>query len=76
LECDHGDGHDPYVVRRWTGVDAINTFGVSAGGSRLFCVVSRSQIRYFRSSRRFMRLVRFPAAPQRKMLAVAGSFLL
>jgi hypothetical protein len=57
-------------------VDAINTAGVFAGRFTLFRVVSRSQIQYFRSSRRFMRPVRFPAAPQRKMLAVAGSFLL
>jgi hypothetical protein len=47
-------------------VDAVNTFGVSAGHSASFRVVSRRQIQYFRSSRRFMRLVRFPAAPQRR----------
>src|SRR5271156_555409 len=40
--------------------------GVSAGRVASFRVVSRSQIRYLRSSRRFMRLVRFPAAPQQK----------
>jgi hypothetical protein len=33
-----------------------------------FGVVSRRQIQHFRSSRRFMRLVRFPAAPLRKAL--------
>ena len=43
-----------------------NIFGVSAGRFALFRVVSRSQVHYFRSSRRFMRLVRFPAAPLRK----------
>jgi hypothetical protein len=47
-------------------VDAINTFRVIAGRFTLFRVVSRSQIQYFRGSRRFMRLVRFPAAPLRK----------
>ena len=49
-------------------VDAINAFGVSAGRVASFRVVSRHQIHYFRSSSRFMRLVRFPAAPQQKVL--------
>jgi hypothetical protein len=44
-------------------LDAINTRRVSAGDCAYFRVVSRRQIQYFRSSRRFMRLVRFPAAP-------------
>ena len=44
-------------------VDAVNTFRVSAGRRRSFRVVSRHQIQRFRRSRRFMRLVRFPAAP-------------
>jgi hypothetical protein len=54
-------------------VDAINTFRVIASRFTLFRVVSRSQIQYFRSSRRFMRLVRFPAAPQERNLARATS---
>lgn len=49
--------------RRVLHVDAINTFGVSAGRLAYFRVVSRSQIHCFRSSRRFLRLVRFSAAP-------------
>jgi hypothetical protein len=35
-------------------VDAINTFRVIAGRFTLFRVVSRRQIQYFRSSRRFI----------------------
>jgi hypothetical protein len=46
------------------GVDAINTFGVSAGRFALFRVVSRRQIQCFPSSSRVLSLVRFPAAPQ------------
>jgi hypothetical protein len=60
-------------------VDAINTFRVIAGRFTLFRVVSRSQIQYFRSSRRFMRLVRFPAAPLRRCWSgpqVLASFFL
>jgi hypothetical protein len=56
----------PHRLRRGVQVDGINTSGVSAGRFTLFRVVSRSQIQYFRSSRRFMRLVRFPAAPPRR----------
>ena len=41
-------------------VDAVNT---TCCIRRSFRVVSRSQIQYFHSSRRIMRLVRFPAAP-------------
>jgi hypothetical protein len=40
--------------------------GISAGRVMSFRVVSRSQARCFRSSTRFMRLVRFPAARQVK----------
>jgi hypothetical protein len=47
-------------------VDAINTFRLIAGCFTLFRIVSGRQIQYFRSSRRFIRLVRFPAAPQGK----------
>jgi hypothetical protein len=47
-------------------VDAINTFGEFAARVTLFRVVSRRQIPRFRSSRWFMRLVRFPAAPPRR----------
>jgi AcrR family transcriptional regulator len=47
-------------------VDAINTFGVSAGLFALSGVVSRRESPCFRSSARFLSLVRFPAAPQRK----------
>jgi hypothetical protein len=44
-------------------VDAINTAGVFAGRFASLHVVSRAQISYSRSSRRFLRWVRFPAAP-------------
>jgi hypothetical protein len=44
-------------------VDAINTIRGSAGHLASFSVVSRTRFRRLRSSRRFMRLVRFPAAP-------------
>jgi hypothetical protein len=57
-------------------VDAINIFGVSAGTlasfrvvprrSASFRVVSHREIQRFLSSRPFLRLVRFPAAPQRE----------
>ena len=43
-----------------TRVDAINTCRCIRRCVTSFRVVSRSQIQYFRSSRRFMRLVRFP----------------
>ena len=52
--------------RRVVHVDAINTFGVSAGRLAYFRVVSRGQIQCFHSSRCFLRLVRFPAAPQER----------
>jgi hypothetical protein len=45
-------------------VDAINTVRVLASRFTLFRVVSLSQIQYFRTSRLFFGLVRFPAAPQ------------
>jgi hypothetical protein len=48
---------------RFRSVDAINTLRVSAGRFASFEVVSRSQIPRFRSSRRFLGRVRFPAAP-------------
>ena len=44
-------------------VDVINTFCVSAGRFAYFRVVSRSQIQRLRSSARFLKGVRFPAAP-------------
>jgi hypothetical protein len=47
-------------------VDVINTFRVSAGHFACFRVVSRSQIQRFRSSARFLKGVRFPAAPPLK----------
>jgi hypothetical protein len=46
-------------------VDVINTFRVFAGHFECFRVVSRSQIQRFRSSARFLKGVRFPAAPQK-----------
>jgi hypothetical protein len=46
--------------------DAINAYSVSAGRFAYFGVVPRTQILGFRSSQRFLRLVRFPAAPLRK----------
>src|SRR5271163_624566 len=54
-------------------VDAINTFGVSAGRLAYFRVVSRSQVQRFRSSQPFLGRVRFPAAPLRKMQVRATS---
>jgi hypothetical protein len=53
---------DATRIRRTPGVDAINTFRVITSRFTSFDVVSRGQIQYFRSSRGFMRLVRFPAA--------------
>ena len=49
-------------------VDAINALGVSADCLALFRVVSCTQIPRFRSSLSYIRLVRFPAAPQQKVL--------
>jgi alkylation response protein AidB-like acyl-CoA dehydrogenase len=46
------------------GVDAINTFRVAAGHIKYFRVVWRRLIQHFSRSSRFVRLVRFPAAPQ------------
>jgi hypothetical protein len=46
-------------------VDAINTFGVSAGHFASFGVLSRSQIARFRRSWLFLGRVRFPAAALR-----------
>jgi hypothetical protein len=51
---------------RFRSVDAINTFGVSAGRFAYFRVVSHRRFSCFRSSARFLRLVRFPAAPPGK----------
>jgi hypothetical protein len=45
-------------------VHAINTFSASARRFTPFRVGSRTQIPRFRSSRRFLGWVRFPAAPQ------------
>jgi Transmembrane protein of unknown function (DUF3556) len=44
-------------------VDAINTSRVSAGHLAYFRVVSRREFARLRSSARFLRRVRFPAAP-------------
>lgn len=55
-------------------VDAINTLRVSAGDFAYFRVVSRRQFRCYPSSRRFLGLVRFPAAPL-KGPQVSGPFL-
>jgi hypothetical protein len=43
---------------------AINTSRVCAGHFGLFHIVSRSEIRRFPQVKRYMRRVRFPAAPQ------------
>src|ERR1700756_5070318 len=51
------------VVRVPASVDAINTFRVAAGRFAYFRVVSRTEIRHFRWSARFLWRVRFPAAP-------------
>jgi hypothetical protein len=49
-------------------VDAVNTFRVSAGTFASFRVLSPCQFRHFRRSTRFLRRVRFPAAPQKKVV--------
>ena len=54
------------VASRRDRVDAINTRRVSAGRFACFRVVSRRQNRRFCSSARFLRRVRFPAAPPGK----------
>jgi hypothetical protein len=56
-------------------VDVINTFRVFAGHFECFRVVSRSQIQRFRSSARFLKGVRFPAAPQKGRRDAAPSSL-
>jgi hypothetical protein len=65
-----GDGTTPRrgnygcKPRRWlSGVDGINIRRVIAGHSGYVHVVSHSPVRYFRRSTRFLRRVRFPAAP-------------
>jgi hypothetical protein len=50
------------------GVDAINTFGVSAGHFASFGVVSRRQIPAFRSSRRFSEAGSIPGSSAENML--------
>jgi len=45
------------------GVDAVNTFRVSAGRFTHFRAVSRAQIQHFYRSSGFLYRIRFPAAP-------------
>jgi hypothetical protein len=60
------------------GCDALTpstSFGVSAGHYPFFRVVSRRRIQRFRRSARFLRRVRFPAAPPEKGRRDAALFL-
>jgi hypothetical protein len=57
------------------GVDAVNTFPVSAGRFAYFRVVSRRQFPRFHRSRLILERVRFPAAPQRRAVDMRSFFV-